>query len=361
MPKRIAALDGVRGLAALMVFLDHRLSSAHLLYIGGYGVQIFFVLSGFLIIGILHGEQKEIALRLTTPFAAWRTFLVRRAGRILPLWVTLFATICLISTAVPIAHFSAWEIPIYGLFLTNIYIAQVGHFLGPVRQSWSLAVEEQFYLVAAPLLLALPPQRTRWICLGTAALAFCWHMSLVMRFPDTLMLRTDSFSNFGFFAIGGALALRRSSPLSRTAGGIQMVLFLGVAAIPFLPGALANPVIRQLIQPLLVALLLAELRDHQDTKLACLLSNHALVGLGTISYGFYLLHEYITGETLRAITFGWIDITHWPSVAQFLPLFVLSVIAAALSWRYLEKPLLARARQYQSVPTRPHCGAPSIA
>ena len=349
---RIAGFDGIRALAVLMVFLDHRLSGANSFYLGGYGVQIFFVLSGFLIVGMLHGDQEAIARGTQGPFPAWKSFMIRRAARILPLYFGLLLLCALATLAIPIEHFAGWEAAIYALFLTNIYTAVMGQWMGPLRQGWSLSVEEQFYLLAAPLLLAVPPRLTRLICITTVLVAFCWHLALVLRFPNSLVLRVDSLSDFGFIAMGGVAALRPKESSRRLAHCLQPAFFLCLAALPFIPGAVVNPVVRQIVQPLLVAFLLAEIRDHQDLPLVRLLSLPGLVWLGTISYGFYLIHPFLTANAVRMASGGLLDMTGWSNHTRLVPLFLLSAAMAALSWCGIERPVIRATKAWLKRPSR---------
>lgn len=347
----------MRAIAVLLVFLDHRLTAANLAYFGGYGVQIFFVLSGFLIVGMLHRDQVEIAEGGTTPAQAWRTFMVRRAGRILPLYYLLLLACALFgATGISIAHFTPSEAALYALFGTNIYFGQAGHWLGPVQQAWSLAIEEQFYLIAAPLLLAIPARFSRSICLTVAGIACAWHLTLLLHYPNSLILRVDSLSNFGFIAIGGAMALRPHRS-SRTLGPIlQPVLLAALLLIPAIPHGSANVAIRILIQPVIAALLFAELRDHQQTWVVRLLETRALTWLGVVSYGFYLLHKYVTPSSLKWVSGEAIDITRWTAFAQLVPLFALSLLAASCSWLLIERPMIRMARTKGAT----RAGAPAL-
>jgi len=344
--RRIAGLDGLRAIAVLFVFLDHRLVGANVAYIGGYGVQIFFVLSGFLIVGMLHRDQLAIDRAQTTRLRAWRAFMIRRAGRILPLYYLLLILMALLSANLAVAHFSPSEMAIYAAFGTNFYFAQAGHWLGPISQGWSLAIEEQFYLIAAPLLLGVPARFSRPICIVVIFMAVAWHIALLLRYPNGLILRVDSLTNFGFIALGGVMALRPSASQRSLSLVLQPLLLAGLLLVPLIPHGSANVMIRIMIQPLIAASLFAEIRDHQDTWVVRLLEMRWLTFLGTISYGFYLLHKYVTPASLLAATQGAIDIKGWTQAKQLPLLFGLSVLAATASWYLIERPLLRRARHY---------------
>jgi peptidoglycan/LPS O-acetylase OafA/YrhL len=342
--RRIAGLDGVRGIAILLVFLDHRWPGANAFYLGGYGVHIFFVLSGFLIVSLLHRDQHDIAEGRNAIAPAWRDFMIRRAARILPLYYLLLLALGLYAWAQPIDTFPLWQVAIYGLFLSNFHMIALGHW-GPVGQSWSLAIEEQFYLLAAPTLLAVPPRYARPVCIVVAVAGTLWYFALILMGAGSMAIGLDSLSNFGLIAMGGAMALRPQASSARTGTIAQPLLLAGLLLLPFIPGAAVNPVIRQIGQPLIAAWLLVELRDNPETRLVRLLEARWLVGLGSISYGLYLLHQSVTPVLLRSLTFGWLDMTEWTPAAQFLPLFTLSIAAAAGSWHWLERPIIRHARR----------------
>jgi peptidoglycan/LPS O-acetylase OafA/YrhL len=148
----VAALDGVRALAIVAVYLLHiyrpRFPG------GGIGVDIFFVLSGYLITGILLRSSGSKRNQLGA-------FYIRRATRLLPalvVWVALFATPSAVMYGQ--AHLIAPDIT-GALFYFNDILEALHHVAGSFDQSWSLAVEEQFYLVWPAILLYLIVRRSQ--------------------------------------------------------------------------------------------------------------------------------------------------------------------------------------------------------
>lgn len=343
--RRIAGLDGLRAMAVLLVVLDHRLPGLNPHFVGGYAVHIFFVLSGFLIIGMLNRDRRMIEQGIQSRFQAWRSFMSRRAARILPPYYLLLGILALLSywkLSLPIGGGEALS---YGLFVSNLYFIVNGW--GSFSPSWSLAIEEQFYLLAAPLLLLLPSKTAGRICLATAAAGFAWNLALCLTIPKTMAPGLDSLSNFGLIALGGAFALQRRKSARAAAVWAQPALLVALLLAPLIPDGASNPVIRQAAQPLIAALLIAEIRDHQDTPLVRLLEWKGLIYLGQISYGLYLVHQFITAELLLRITGGMIDITAWTPLQQLLPLLLASISVAACSWHWLEQPIIASAKRSQ--------------
>jgi peptidoglycan/LPS O-acetylase OafA/YrhL len=179
--KRVLELDGVRGLAIVMVLTWHYFylpwevvprtaaSYARQLFAWGWsGVDLFFVLSGFLIGGILMREREAPNF--------FRVFYLRRTCRILPIYylvvLSYFPAAAWLGSAPEfaklLAHpFPAWS---YATFLQNWQMAQADTF-GPnwLAVTWSLAIEEQFYLLAPLMVFLLPPRRLPW-ALGAMAL-----------------------------------------------------------------------------------------------------------------------------------------------------------------------------------------------
>jgi len=343
--RRIAGFDGLRGLAVLLVFTDHRLPGADAHFLGGFAVHIFFVLSGFLIIGMLHRDQIAIAQCRLSARQAWRTFMIRRAARIFPIYYLILAIMLFISLSGIGSHRDVLDLAFSGLFLTNEYIVASGHW-GAFNQAWTLAIEEQFYLLAAPLLiLALRPRATWAVCAATALIGAAWNVWLCFAFPKSMALGLDSLSNFTYIAIGGMFALRRCPSSVRLSSWIQPISLAGLLLIPFIPDGASNPAIRMGIQPALAGLLLVEMRDHGGTWLVRLLENRGLIYLGRISYCLYLVHQFLSADLLYLWTAGLVNIKSWTPVEQFLPLLLFSVCVASCSWRWLEQPVILAAKR----------------
>ena len=208
LPKRIPQLDVLRGLAVLLVMLYHGLDLApHLplkpLFGLGYaGVDLFFVLSGFLITGILVRTKDEPGYFLN--------FYTRRALRIWPLYYALLLfTFVVLPIAQPqltaeIFHKShPWQS--YPVFLQNLLVN--GQSFDTVRVTWSLAIEEQFYLVW-PLVVFLAPSRTlKPIAGGALALSAALRWAVQYGLIPPLILYTNTLTRLDGLALGALLAL----------------------------------------------------------------------------------------------------------------------------------------------------------
>ena len=280
---RVPALDGLRGAAILVVVLDHAgVRAFH--GAGGVGVTLFFVLSGFLITGLLLRERDR------TGRIDLRAFYLRRARRLLPaLIVFLVVTVVLYgSMAVPSAVVTI-------LYIANVPAAGSGTALFfPLHHMWSLAVEEQFYLVwpaAAILALRFCRESRRlagWL-LGLTALA------LVVRAGGYPLLGYDwayrsTIANLFPLLAGATVAgyVRWSAwRSSRTLGGLGVLL---LAAATFAPVAATED--WRIVSTLVAAVGATMLLTRSDRWMTFAPLRYC----GRISYGWYLWHVLLQFE-----------------------------------------------------------------
>ena len=215
---RIASLDGIRGLAALLVFLYHctildprnlhESVYAHLTFLNGLAPKLFFVLSGFLITGVL--------LRARDKPHYFRNFYIRRALRTLPLYyaivlLSLFVLPRLFPYHPKVMGFGRIEGDgwMYWVLLQNFGMAMAGEFRhGILDVTWSLVIEEQFYFVW-PLLVYVC--RKRWLaatCVGLILFGFAYRSLLVFVLNShPIVAYVTTFGRLGSLATGALLAL----------------------------------------------------------------------------------------------------------------------------------------------------------
>jgi peptidoglycan/LPS O-acetylase OafA/YrhL len=344
-----ADIDGLRCLAVVPVILYHFGIPG---FGGGYvGVDIFFVISGYLITGIIEGEIAR------GDFSILR-FYERRVRRILPALFTMLATATVVgfwlllpADLISFARSAVWTI----FFVSNYgFWKETGYFdalasTKPLLHTWSLAVEEQFYLFFPPLLMVLRNwQRPRLLivmaCLTLASLALCLrlvapHPSLVFFWGPTRVWE---------LGIGAVLALTAVRVHSRA--WRELFAGVGLAMILVAVTCFSNnrpPFMLNLLVPCLGAALLLHTGSAGPSTLAArLLGLRPVVFLGVISYSLYLWHWpifvyrlYVSPHDLRA----------WDAA----PMLLASFLLAALSWRYIERPfrgnsgIFTRARLFQ--------------
>ena len=329
-------IDGLRAIAVALVVLTH----ANVPGLGGgfIGVDVFFVISGFLITTILLREAQEGSYSLAR-------FYERRIRRIFPALITVLVA----TTLAGIYILTPDQLAAYGksmmatmLFVSNFYLGMTANYFDPdaetqpLLHTWSLAVEEQFYIVFPILLIAL----LRWY--PRRAKAAVWIVAL-LSFAACILL-TDRRPTMAFYLaptrawelLAGAL-LAIHAPRTLPAGrewvaqalgiaGLGLILAAGVWFSPatVFPGwTAALPVLGA------VALILAgSLGGGIATRI---LSTAPVRGLGLISYSLYLWHWPV----IVLLRFWTIDP---PTPLQMTLAVVATVILSILSWKYVEQP-----------------------
>ncbi|RWR29818.1 acyltransferase [Sinirhodobacter populi] len=336
-------VDGLRTLAVIPVVLFH---AGFQRFSGGYaGVDIFFVISGFLITTILISELER------GDFSIAR-FYERRARRILPALFFVMA-LCIPAAWVwllppDFEEFSASALSVV-FFVSNIFFwMQSGYFDGaaelkPLLHTWSLAVEEQYYLIFPLLLWALWRFGRRNVfaaVIGLAALSFVFSLWQIRHDPEGNFYLAPSRAWELLAGSVCALVLsRKPLPGNDIAGlaGIGMILvaiFAFDARTPW-PGPWT-------LLPV-VGTMLVILFARQGTLAARLLSLRPMVWIGLISYSLYLWHQPV-------FAFGRIAFDVPQASKRMLLLAGLSAGLAWFSWRFVERPF-RKGAQYP-LPTR---------
>jgi peptidoglycan/LPS O-acetylase OafA/YrhL len=364
---RIPALTGLRGVAALWVLIFHAWALAGpassglpapatvLFGAGWLGVDVFFVLSGFLLARGLHGAGDRVD---------WRDYAVMRAARILPAY---YAQLVLLTTPVAamllpgavvwspedgadvLAHAALW---------LNAWPWVPPH-LGPW---WSLSVEAGFYLALPALwLLGASGRRMLVLTLGAVAVSVVWRAALQDSVPE-LQHRiglAEHLPGRGVqFVIGMALAwwLRQAKPIALPLGTASALFALAVlVALPQLGGERAYAGVVDgrvwtwfwpLLTALPVAALLAALVVWPASGVARLLASAPFRMLGAISFSLYLWH-YPVQWALRGALGGYVP-PSWGFSSFVAAGSVLSIAVATLSWWAVEQPVLHAARRWRS-------------
>jgi peptidoglycan/LPS O-acetylase OafA/YrhL len=367
-PKRIPELDGLRGVAIGMVVLYHAFlfhvvprHGSLLAYaltpvrIGWSGVDLFFVLSGFLIGGILLDARDARNY--------FSTFYIRRFFRIVPIYyATLLALLALSIVAryhpgVP----ADWKMDgllslyVFPLFVHNIWMAACNT-MGPgmLPVFWSLGVEEQFYLTLPLLVRYCTRRRLATIAVEAILLAPILRLVLYSFLPKhplawfvLMPCRADSL----FFGVLAAVALRDVSCKAWLAAHrslLRAVIVIFALGLPFVTQTdmLANGLFMvSLMLSWLAAfycLVLVYAMSFPDSLPARCLRWPWLRWLGTIAYGMYLLHIMVLSLVVDYL--GAALHLHSP-LAQLLAASLAIAVTWALSsasWLYFEKPLVAR-------------------
>jgi peptidoglycan/LPS O-acetylase OafA/YrhL len=375
-PSRIPELDGLRGVAILLVIFYHYtngipLTSANGLpfYVqrgaaGGWtGVDLFFVLSGFLIGGIL------IDARGSSSF--FSTFYLRRVFRIMPiyyLWIALYVgAVALFGAAIQARSFSAQILPhgfaVYShfLFLQNflpLASSPTSGFWGSwFGHLWSLAVEEQFYL-AAPLMIAwLSPRRLTSALIAIVCCAPIFRTLLLLNAtsldPTRLMpARADALA-LGMLA---AIAWRSNSARNwlrdkRTPIGVLLcVLLTGYGLLcRYAPGTRSMAVVSFGFTwiGIFYALLLMFILTAPESWIAQAMRTNWLRNVGRVSYCMYVIHLMVSLLLYVLLTHARPQIQTFTGACVAALAVIVTYGVACASWIVLEEPLLALGHRYK--------------
>lgn len=328
----MAELDGLRGLAVLLVLVSH-VSNDLSLFGGAVGVTVFFVLSGYLITGNLLREHAR------TGAIDLRSFVRRRVARLVPSFAIVLTSGLLIVGIVddPWTAHAPTALPWIIVPLANAaYVSGVD--LGPFEHFWSLAVEEQTYLVWPVVLAALLGARIRrWALPLVLALTGA---ALVWRLVGNVVLPT-AWATHGFdtsvyaLLLGGCVSMvQHRSPVRAPRVLGVLALIAGAALTIGNPAGAAAPSLGVWVEPvaavLVVAVLLAAPSGIPVLRL------RVLRWFGTISYGLYLWHFVLLTVAPGGVPAG--------GVAR-IGVAVVGVGIAAASWYLVERRFLSRSRR----------------
>ena len=319
-------LDGLRGVAILLVLASHAHVPGFAREGGAVGVGLFFVLSGYLITSILVAEHARVGR------VGFRTFYLRRALRLFPALGALLLTVVVASVVFHIQPGPPTRlgptVAAVVAYVGNWYQA-LGNPLGILGQTWTLAVEEQFYIIWPTLLVlamaVVSPRTAGILILGLAILITPWRLVLLGigdighvyfgtdTHADALLvgcaiaiLGTRLPARWGWAAIIALVAVDMAWPdgtLAALALGLPLTAFLGWVAVASCPGRLAWA---------------------------------PLAYVGRISYGLYLWHYLFIWSGLP-----------WPVV------LAVSFGVAMLSYHLLETPFLRLKDRFSTAPARP--------
>lgn len=331
-------LDGIRAVAVLTIVAFHARTD---LIPGGYvGVDLFFVLSGFLISGILLREVDQ------TGGIAFGGFYAKRALRLFPALVLMCAVV---GVGFWMLDVSDRGESLHGILTSLTYTSSVlaasGDDLGWMVHTWSLSVEEAFYLAwpLALLLVARSRHRVEWLLAITSAavgyrlaagLSTDWTISRISYAPDT---RAEQL------LIGATLAAILMARRVRVPLPVVVTCALAFPVFALLPASVGGELYRDggsTVIALAAAVLVAGLM--QPGVLARIASLPPLVWIGQRSYGIYLWNLPIVALVAA---------TPVPSSAQIPVKLALTIIIPALSYRFVEQPCLRLKGRYEKAET----------
>lgn len=337
-------LDTLRAVAVLMVVVSHWFSKENLLnrYLpnGTIGVTLFFILSGYLITGILLRNKKAVNSGASAS-TIFRNFYLRRSLRIFPIYyIVLFYALALNFEYIRDNFY--WHF----FYLSNFYFWKVNAMQGGLSHFWSLSVEEQFYLFWPALIIYIPNKRL--------PLLFASGFFVSLFFRIFVSANTNGYAtalmpaNLDTFCLGAVLSYSQINKMNwisyykQYSPFLILVFFLVFIALNFFniksDSIKTFPVFYRLSLLLFLSAVIFECAlGVKNQFFQVFLNNKILIYLGKISYGLYLYHNLI--PYVYTIQLPPVFNTYTYYFIQFARLLVL-VLISSFSWYVFERPIL---------------------
>ncbi len=365
LPAFYPALDGLRALAMFAVLISHyfpeRSAIQRAFHWGRFGVLLFFVLSGFLITGLLLRGRDAVASGESTPGGVFRAFMARRALRIAPIYYLVILLGWWMGYG-PIADHLPWHLTYTG----NIAMTYFGAKLAQATHLWSLCVEEQFYLLWPLVVLFVPARWLAGVALSLVAVSFAHEGYGTLQgrsFEETHLVLQGCMDALG---LGALLAItmhkdgctgRSAATLSFFAAAVGAPVFffaqgfryqVGLSATEQLAYRLPGDIGIALISTSLVFLA----TQTGPSIVRSFLELPPVRYMGRISYGIYLYHLFLIAIGREvAFRYGYPQLPR--GLSMFLLYSALSILLATLSWYLIEAPINRQKRRFPYPPRAP--------
>ncbi len=363
----IPGLDGLRAIAFLLVFGFH----TDYLEFGWVGVQLFFVLSGFLITSILLRMREGLSTR-----DYFVKFYGRRFLRIFPLYYFYLALMFVVTSVLislnyrpGVMHLFQKQLPYALGYIYNFHYAsaayQHSYFL---VHFWSLSVEEQFYIVWPLLIFLIPPKAWKWLFSGVVVLGPLFRILMVLAYKYSFLPTLNELPAMGIYpltlnhidAFGlGALITCLKVPKAKLQLAILSILLplaafgwqfatngattpLGTLGYPFIMPTRYEFIWGYTALNYYFAVLIYAVA--REGFLAGILETRVLSYLGRISYGLYVYHNGVIWFANRIRDLGVLD--PWAKPLSTVLAFVVTLVLATLTFTLVEKPFLRLKDRY---------------
>jgi peptidoglycan/LPS O-acetylase OafA/YrhL len=357
-------LDGLRCLAIIGVLIEHfGVNMPVLLRFGPLSVRFFFVLSGYFITLSLWKLQAEIIGSKKGSFLPVCRFYLARFMRIGPPFYLALTIGALLGIDEVRTNF-IW----LATFQANNYIAYIGYWPEAISHFWSLAVQEQFYIIWPAIVLTLPKRWFMPAMVGFIIFGLCFRIFCITTAAGTLTRWVTLFGCFDSFAVGALIAyLRQSRILDRMRTLSPTILFampLAAFGCFFLGRALMTLpedniflALTESVDAVFLAWLLAMSLGGVSGKYGRFLAWAPVVYVGRISYGIYVYHVFVIIVVSPLLVPYGLSTEHF-AAARIFVLLAFTLGLSSLSWHFLEKPFLAwkealKPRGYPEKPAPP--------
>lgn len=348
---RVHSLDGLRGFALIMVMIFHTFMPFTQ---GGFlGVDVFFVLSGFLITTLLLEEyEKYQTIR-------FKKFYMRRFLRLAPALILMVISFYIYTQVFMDGDKKegALAASVASLFyVANLAIAFDWFSMSFLRPTWSLSIEEQFYIIWPITLLALLFNFKRhkyfiFILLSSIILLWANRIFLTLNGASIDRLYNGSDTHSDGLLVGSLFAYlityykSEALKILRYIGSLKLVLTLAVIGFYIAVTLLLGLSLKSLyiwILPIfyiLTAIFISFLYLQANTEKIILFSNKYLIWLGSISYGVYLWHWLVNRVFV-------LSVTEVSGIYASLLSYVIAILIAVLSFYFVEKPFLKLKKKF---------------
>jgi peptidoglycan/LPS O-acetylase OafA/YrhL len=347
-PGRLRELDGWRAISVFLVIIHHVFSDQHPDWIlrfhlvwhiagmaGLLGVDTFFVISGFVICRLLVLEESRYGS------VSLKGFYYRRIFRILPpLYIYLAGFTFLLLTGRIVALWSS--LAIAAAFLSDVNGLPMNWFLG---HTWSLAVEEQFYLIFPATWLLSRPRWRGLVFSFVFALCVIWNVHLAAVKPELPLFDAKTRAGFACICFGVVMAIHEEHIrriCSRVSGWVIVLVAFALVIHPVSHESMSDAIFSALFMPPAIGLILMYTLER-ESWLRAALCRQPLQAIGLTSYGIYLWQQLCTSPLDSYPRVG--------ALAPFLPLCVCFIVPASYFW--VEKPATRFAKKLSGDLRRP--------
>lgn len=326
-------LDTTRFFAAFLVLLSHWIPDSSwikALHLGNIGVDLFFVISGFLISRQLLEQRTQIEAGTLDRFKAFKNFVWKRAWRIFPLYYLILILSTLLNKG------EIRDAFLYNMsYLSNFYFIKVEHWTRNFSHFWSLSVEEHFYLFWPLAVLFLPIKRFFLYSTVIALFSIGFRTYHILSDSHYLVTYCHTLSVLDLFMVGAIAGQLKKNKTNLWISNRMLILstlaFISMIALSYF--LQISWMWCRACSALFYAVIVLTTTQNGNSLLQKILSNKILVWLGTLSYSIYLLHIFIPGIVMPLKTFGL-------SIFLRFPIYLLLTIGiSALLHQYFEKPL----------------------
>ena len=338
-------IDGLRFLAILSVMVGHFIRFDNPILKNtpfGYGVNLFFIISGFLITKILLKNKEDILNGKSTLKKVFKSFYYKRTLRIFPIYyLTIFFLLAINFQNVKDVWI--WLVT----YTTNFYLSFGYPYIGSFNHLWSLAVEEQFYLVWPFLIILSPFKYVEKIIIGIILLSLAFKIYYFNMYGFSDMLNASTLScadSLGFGALAAYWNIYRPKLITK----INKIWFIVIiSSLPFIFFRVFSTEFYQInlvsgnflfsIFSFFIIIKASEQKFKYITKF--IIDNKIAVHIGKISYGIYLYHLFM--PDLYNQFKEWFPNTFTTEAWFRIPFyFIAALIIAEASWFIIEKPIL---------------------